>query len=133
MITGEVIANESRDGTVLLQPRVSVEITGSDSVSRIVEAAIDTGFTSYLTLAEEAIRELGLTLIGTRSAFLADGTERTFRIYGAVIHWHDRYLPILVHQAESIPLIGMSLLSGSSLFLEAMPDGKVIVEEIRQL
>ena len=132
MMTGEVIANESGDGTILLQPRVSVEVSGSDSVSRTVEAAIDTGFTSYLTLAEEVIEDLRLRLMGTRSAYLADGSEKTFKIYGAVIHWHDRYQPILVHQAESVPLIGMSLLNGSSLFVEALESGKVVIEEISQ-
>ncbi|MBO0700578.1 MAG: hypothetical protein J2P46_19430, partial [Zavarzinella sp.] len=61
---------------------------------------------------------------------LADGTECLFLVYEAWVIWDRRLRRILVDEADSDPLIGMSLLDGYRLTVDAREGGKV---EIRRL
>ncbi len=58
----------------VLAPRVSLAVAaGAAGVFRAVEATIDTGFTAWLTLPPDIIRELSLLYQGTRPVALASG------------------------------------------------------------
>ena len=129
MIKGRVTATRAPDGTVILEPRVSIQISGRDRVFHMEEVVVDTGFTGYLTLPESIIKRLNLISYGQRPATLASGERQMFDIYGALIRWHERIRPAIVHRAGGPPLIGMSLLSGSRLIVESWEGGSVTIEE----
>jgi clan AA aspartic protease len=94
-----------------------------------VRAVIDTGFTGFLTLPSATIQSLSLLLFGSREVVLADGSVSSLDVYRAEILWHDEARPVSVLQSEGGPLIGMSLLRGSSLRMDIMPGGSVKIEE----
>lgn len=107
---------------------ISIEVLGSGDRRQRLEAVIDTGFTGYLTLPAETVVSLGLPQRGFERYLVADGSERIGPIYRAVVLWHGRDLTISVGEGE--PLVGMSLLSGSRLTVDATPGGEVRIEEL---
>ena len=128
MIRGMVIA-QTQNGLAYLEPRVSVSVAGRDQVFRAEEAIVDTAFNGWLTLPDAVIRHLGLVHYGQRPANQADGEVQTYDIYGALVSWHERILPIPVHRSGSMPLIGMALLHGCRLSVEAWECGDVVIEQ----
>ena len=125
MIRGRV----SSDGTAALEARVAIDIAAGDRDFQAVDVVVDTGFTGWLTLPGSVIRQLGLGHYGQRPAILASGETTTFDIYGAFIQWHGQDRPAIVHQAEGKPLMGMALLNGSRLLVDAWEGGDVIIDE----
>ena len=98
---------------------------------RSVEVVLDTGFTGYLTLPPESIRQLGLPSVGQRTFELANGELFEFQVYFGSVSWHGRPSDVLVLQSDSVPLLGMTLLWGSRVTMDALNDGEVTIEELR--
>ena len=115
---------------VLLQPRIAISVAGSSRAFQTQEAIVDTGFTGWLTLPEQSVRELGLTYYGQRRVILANEEQIASEIYSALTLWHGQPRPVLVYQIEGTPLIGMAMLSGSRLIVDAWEGGDVVIEEI---
>ena len=128
MIRGTVIAR-TQNGLVYLEPRVSISVANRNQVFRVEAAVVDTAFTGWLTLPDASIRELGLPHYGQRPANQADGEAQMYDIYGALVSWHGRTRPVPVHQSGSMPLIGMALLHGCRLSVDAWEGGDVVIEE----
>jgi clan AA aspartic protease len=91
---------------------------------------VDTGFNGTLSLPSKLITELGLRLQTQGLAVLADGSERSFDVYEALILWHGRLLRILVGAIESAPLLGMSLLHGSELTIQIIEGGELAIRDL---
>jgi predicted aspartyl protease len=127
MITGKVQAERDQAGDIHLKPRISIRVAGVHRVFHDRDVTVDTGFTGGLTLPEETIEELGLTLYGRRPANHAEGVGM-FEIYGALVSWHDEHRPVLVHKTSGDSLIGMALLKDSKLIVHAWEDGDVTIE-----
>ncbi|MDQ3508246.1 MAG: clan AA aspartic protease [Actinomycetota bacterium] len=108
---------------------VFLTVLGGGDREREVEAVIDTGFTEYLTLPADSIRALSLPLRGYGEGILADGSVVKVGIYRARVVWHGKRRGIEVQQSDGGPLIGMGLLQGGSLYIEAAPGGRVVIEE----
>lgn len=53
-----------------------------------------------------------------------------FEIYGALVSRHGRMRPVLVYISDSRPLLGMELLNGSRLTVDAWEGGDVVIEEV---
>ena len=98
---------------------------------RSMEVVLDTGFTGYLTLPPESIRQLGLPSVGQRTFELANGELFEFQVYLGSVSWHGRPSDVLVLQSDSVPLLGMTLLWGSRVTMDALNDGEVTIEELR--
>ena len=98
---------------------------------RSVEVVLDTGFTGYLTLPPGSIRQLGLPSVGQRTFELANGELFEFQVYLGSVSWHGRPSDVLVLQSDSVPLLGMTLLWGSRVTMDALNDGEVTIEELR--
>ncbi len=94
-----------------------------------IEATVDTGFTGSLGLSREMVERLSLPLVGRGIAVLADGRSVETSYHRGRIVWHGRERGVQVLVTEGGPLVGMSLLQGSTLTLVASPGGSVIVEE----
>ena len=129
MLQGQVIL-AGRDGPLaFLSPRVTIAIAGGARIFRPLEAIVDTAFTGWLTLPPATIQELGLTHYGQREALLASNAVSEFEIYGVLVSWLGAVRPVLVHQSEGRPLIGMALLSGCRLTVDAWDGGPVVIAE----
>ena len=130
MIRGKVEISGVEDGITYLAARIAVNVAGRNTNFRTETAIIDTGFNGWLSLPENAIKELGLTYLGQRPAVQASGETRLFRIYGVLVSWDGDQRAVLVHQAEGTPLVGMGLLKGSRLTMDVQEGGDVIIEAI---
>ena len=85
---------------------LSVVIRNID-ILKSVDAAIDTGFSGFLTLPLGIIAELDLTWKGRDVATLGDVTSCIFEVYIASIIWDGEYRAIDINESETVPLIGM--------------------------
>jgi clan AA aspartic protease len=100
--------------------------SGQDSV----ETVIDTGFTDYLTLPPDQIVRLGIPLGGSIQATLADGNTVAMNTYRASVLWDGRWRQVTVLEAAGGPLVGMSLLYGFRVTIEALDGGPVTIEDL---
>ena len=129
MIKGQVLS----DGAAGLQAWVTIEVAGSDEAFRSTEVVVDTGFTGWLTLPGTVIEQMRLELYGRRPAVLANGETEILDLYFALVQWHSQTRPVMIHQADGRPLMGMALLSGSHLLVDASEGGEVTIAEHGEL
>ena len=119
-------------GTVTARREATVEIRikAPRKRSRTVRAVVDTGFTESLALPRQEIDRLGLRARGSQRIVLADGTRTTLDVYTAVVRWQgvERLVPAI--EVKGAALLGMALLHGSRLTLDAVPDGPVRIEPL---
>lgn len=108
-----------------LEAVVRLRVRGPGGAEADVDAVIDTGFTSALTLPPAVAAALGLVRQSGGSALLADGTVRPFDIYAAEIDWGGTWRPVLAWVVGAETLLGMGLLTGHQLRIEAVPGGAV--------
>ena len=95
-----------------------------------VEAILDTGFSGSLILPPAVISALGLPWRTRGTVILANDSEDQFDIYAAVIRWDGTPHNILVEAAETDPLVGMALLTGYDVYIQAAEGGNVIIEAL---
>ena len=112
------------------QALVTVDIIDGEGRPQPLEAILDTGFTGYLTLPTESIQQLGLPSVGQRTFELANGELFEFEAHLAAVSWHGRLKDALVLKSDSAPLLGMTLLWGSRVTLDALNDGEVVIEDM---
>lgn len=121
-ITGTVVAGR--------EAIVPLTVAGSREHSARVEAVIDTGFTGHLTLPPEIARSLDLPLLGSRYVTLADGGKASLDVYQATVLWEGGERPVRAFAADGAPLVGMALLHGSELRIEAIDGGGVVIRPL---
>ena len=90
-----------------------------------VAAVIDTGSTGSLTLPASVLASLGLARRSGGRAVLADGSVRRFDTFAAEILWGGSWLGVVASAVGDESLLGMSLLAGRGLWVEAVPGGAV--------
>ena len=113
-----------------LEATVSVDVRGPGGRSRLIEAVIDTGFSDSLTLPSAHVEDLDLQHRTRSTARLADGSKADFDVYDAELVWDGRLVAALVDEAETTPLVGMALLEGHELRIEARTGGRVLIESL---
>ena len=113
-----------------LEAVVRLRVRGPGGVEADVDAVIDTGFTSSLTLPPPVVAALGLARQSGGSALLADGSVQPFDIYAAELDWDGTWRPVLVWVVGEEVLVGMGLLAGHQLRVEAVPGGAVEITPI---
>lgn len=92
-----------------------------------VDAIVDTGFTECLSLPRSIVKALALTPTGLDEMALADDQVAQVESYKGAVSWNGQERRITVHCLEGTPLLGMSLLSGHRLTLDAIPNGPVTI------
>jgi clan AA aspartic protease len=102
----------------------------NNAITQLVDALIDTGFSGFLTLPFDIISALELSWEGRDVATLGDGTSCTFEIYTAIVIWDGQYREVYINESETVPLIGMQLLRGYELRLQAIEGGTVVIEAL---
>ena len=107
-------------------------VVGHGNVPKqMVEALIDTGFSGFLSLPLSMIESLGLNWIFSDFVTLGDGSEVIFQMYRATVIWDGQFKVVDVAASESEPLLGMSLLYGFKLQVEAVERGIVTIEAMK--
>ncbi|MFZ4666288.1 MAG: clan AA aspartic protease [Prochlorotrichaceae cyanobacterium] len=119
------VVNQSCEATVPLV------ISNTSRQTRLIDAVIDTGYTGFLSLPSEIIVALNLLWTGIDRGTLGDGSEVTFEVYAATIIWDGQYRNIPVNEAETDPLVGMSLLYGYDLQIRAVEGGNVTIKALQ--
>lgn len=110
---------------------VSVYDPGRGGGRAEVETVIDTGFTGQLTLPVQTVRSLALPELGSEELVLADGSTEVASVHRATVEWHGRSRTVPALAVGGDPLIGMAMLGGSRLTMDATPGGVVLIEELR--
>jgi clan AA aspartic protease len=121
MMQGRV--NQSCEATLVIAVR-------NNETTQMVDAVIDTGFSGFLTLPSDMIVTLGFRWEGRDVATLGDGTFCTFEVYIGLVIWDGQYREIYINESETVPLIGMQLLRGYDLRIQAIKGGLVTIEDL---
>jgi clan AA aspartic protease len=122
MITGIVNAD--------FEPIIPLSICGSDGKVYTQDAIIDTGFNGWLSLPPDLIAQLNLKWKRRGRAILGDGSECVFNVYEAILVWDGNCLTIPIDEADSEPLVGMSLMEGYQLTVQVFEAGHVELKKI---
>ncbi len=109
MIEGKVSADR--------EAIMDIIVVGQDGKESVFNGVVDTGFTGWLTLPPHVIRDLGLVYRKKGSALLADGSQVLYDVYEGTVIWDGQRANILIGEADSEPLIGMTLMYGYELVL----------------
>ena len=104
-------------------------VVKNDTRTQLVDAVIDTGFSGFLTLPFSTIEFLDLIWKGRDMATLGDGTSCIFEVYIAVVIWDGQYRTIDINESETMPLIGMQLLRGYDLRIQAIEGVSVTIAD----
>jgi clan AA aspartic protease len=123
MITGSVTAH--------LEATVPLTVEGRDGRTHEIVAVIDTGFDGSLSLPPSLISTLGLPWRRRGRVLLADGSETVCDIFEGTLIWDRARRRLPVDAAETVPLIGMSLLHGYALRIEVVAGGGVAITPLR--
>jgi clan AA aspartic protease len=122
MITGIVNAD--------FEPIIPLSVFGSDGKIYSQDAIVDTGFNGWLSLPTELIAQLNLKWKRRGRAILRDGSECVFNVYEAVLVWDGELLKIPIDEADSEPLVGMSLMEGYQLTVQVFKNGLVELSKV---
>jgi len=109
---------------------VELVVLGPGGRSELIEAVVDTGFNGYLTIPPSLTARLALPLAGSEPARLADGGLVSLDFHRATVLWDGKLRDVLSIAADNDPLIGMALLDGFRLTLDAVLGGPVTIEPL---
>ncbi len=109
---------------------IQVPIPAANAQTLQIEFILDTGFSGSRTLPQNIITALGLPFRSRGSAILADGSETEFDIYATTIIWDGQQRRVLIEAADTDPLVGMGLLYGFNINIQAIDGGSVRIERI---
>lgn len=117
----------------ILEAIVTLTLVGNNGVTEDVAFIVDTGLTEEIAITQDIINRLDLSVdrdAGDIELTLADGTTVAFNVYTADILWHDRVRRVAAVNTDGTSLIGMELLRGSNLNINAAPGGRVTITEL---
>ncbi len=112
------------------EPVIPLSICGSDGKVYTQDAIVDTGFNGWLSLPRDLITQLNLKWKRRGRAILGDGSECVFNVYEAVLVWDGNFLTIPIDEADSEPLVGMSLMEGYQLMVQVFEGGRVELSKV---
>jgi clan AA aspartic protease len=105
-------------------------LIGPSGQTEQISAVIDTGFNGFLTLPATLTTLLGLPFHHEERALLADGEHVFLSVYAVKILWDGSTCEVLAMETGGDPLVGMALLEGYRLTLDAIDGGRVMIEAL---
>lgn len=124
MITGSVTADR--------EAVIELAVFDAAGARYAVKAVVDTGFNGWLSLPANLVTRLNLAWSRRGRAFLADGSEAIFDIYDGTVEWDGRDFRVPIDEADTYPLVGMSLLAGYELHVQVQDGGEVRIPQIEE-
>jgi clan AA aspartic protease len=112
------------------EARIRLSVRGPDEREQEIEAVVDTGYTASLSLPPAQIAALGLHWQGIGRGTLADGSECLFDVFEAEVLWDGDLRRVLIDEADTDPLLGMTLLAGYEVRIEVRSGGKVEIKAL---
>jgi clan AA aspartic protease len=119
MILGNVNANR--------EAIIQLAVLGENQQNQGIKAVIDTGYTGFLTLPSAVITTLDLTWYMQQEGVLGDGSLCMFNVYEALVIWDGQVRSVEINESEADPLVGMGLLEGYELKIQAVTGGLVAI------
>lgn len=110
------------------RPIIRCIVRGPNGQETEIETVLDTGFTGFLTLPPAIVAALNLPFANAMPARLADGSRIMLSVHTVWITWDGVERDIDALAMGNEPLIGMSLLEGSDVFLQVKEGGLVTIE-----
>ena len=118
----EGVVNAAHEAVVILP------VQGPAGLVREIEVVIDTGYSGFLTLPPSLVEELGLPFRFRGRAFLTNGSEETFDVYGVTTLWDGQPRYVEADAVGPTPLAGMSLLDRHNLSIDVADGGRVVIQ-----
>ena len=118
------VVNASREAAIHLS------LQGPDGREQKIEAVVDTGFNGFLTLPPTVLSALGCPQIGRGRAVMANGHSELFDVYEVTLIWDGQPRTVETDAADTDALIGMSLIYGYELRIQALDGGRVTLETL---
>ena len=118
--------------TDALEATVALTLQADDGTAEHLTFLIDTGFYGALTLSQEVVERLNLPPGDVKEVELTlpDALTANANLYKARILWHGRPREVEVISLENDFLLGMGLLRGCNLSVDAEPGGAVVISEL---
>jgi predicted aspartyl protease len=89
------------------------------------------GVNGWLSLPPDAIDQLDLVWKRRGRAILGDGSECIFNVFEAEVFWDGVPRTIPIDEADSDPLVGMSLMEGYQLTVQIWEGGNVELQRVQ--
>jgi clan AA aspartic protease len=112
---------------------IRLVVGNADSQRQMIDAVIDTGFTGFLTLPLSVLTGLNLQAYRREEGILGDGSTCIFDVYRGFIIWDGELRRIDINESDTEPLVGMSLLYGYRMQLDAIEGGMVTIQALNGL
>ena len=112
------------------KPFVTVVLQSVDGSTHPFTVVLDTGFDGELMLPRRVIRRFGFAYRGMRSGILANGSRFETPTYTTEVWWQNQQSIVSVYESESEYLLGMHLLLGQRLTMDAVEGGRIVIEDI---
>jgi clan AA aspartic protease len=108
-------------------------VGNAGSQKQTIDAVIDTGFTGFLTLPFSVLANLNLQAYRREEGILGDGSTCIFDVYRGLVIWDGTLRRIDINESDTEPLVGMSLLYGYRMQLDAIEGGTVTIQALSSL
>jgi clan AA aspartic protease len=109
---------------------IRLVVGNADSQRQMIDAVIDTGFTGFLTLPFSVLTNLNLQAYRREEGILGDGSTCIFDVYRGLVIWDGELRRIDINESDTEPLVGMSLLYGYRMQLDAIEGGTVTIQAL---
>lgn len=121
------------NGTVKSDRTIVIPLSLRDKAGDLVfvDAVMDTGFDGELTLPNRLLDSLQAEELNVLRVELADGSFVRLKSYEVEVEWMEETRNIMVLEADSVPLLGMSLLWNSRVTFDAVDGGAVSVVPLK--
>jgi clan AA aspartic protease len=111
---------------------IRLVVGNADSQRLVIDAVIDTGFTGFLTLPMSVLTTLNLTAYRREAGRLGDGSTCIFDVFRGLVIWDGAFRKIDINASETVPLLGMNLLHGYRIQIDAIEGGIVTIESLNR-
>ena len=112
------------------EPIVTLRLLGPSGDEISADAVVDTGCTAPIVMPPAVADELGLPMLMTEQADLADGSRVSCPVYECRVMWGDQPRRVRLVAAGPYSLVGMTLLEGHRLTIDVTEGGGVAIEPL---